>query len=369
MADQKKNRNILEVVLTKIQKVDSEGNITKRKNLTFDEIGSFLFDILKISPTDCLRFNYTTGRYDTKEVMFKPEVDISAFLGTYEYLEHEITTRRQRNNVTKVTFKNLPLNIPDEEIVNLVECYGKPVDYVVHYEKMNNNKNKGMVSGTRFIELELFSGASLNNFYWMEGPLPGDSGCRVTVLHPGQIQQCSNCLQLATMGCPGKGNGKACEALKTGRTTMTTYMEFLRVKHGYRSMKSKYFDQFPTLGGAGNYGITEIVEKPENGGDEDNFRMENDEIVPENDFLKDVEAKLVERGELPSKRLRLTQVKNKILEKVKTRKTCRRERRDSISSMSSLGSQGFKRSSSDLTGGDSSRMKSEVSSIPVKIQQ
>ena len=103
--------------------------------------------------------------------------------------------------------------------------------------------------------------------------------------------------------------------------------------------------------------------------DEDNFRMENDEIVPENDFLKDVEAKLVERGELPSERLRLTQVKNKILEKVKTRKTCRRERRDSISSMSSLGSQGFKRSSTDLSGGDSSRMKSDMSSIPVKIQQ
>ena len=64
------------------------------------------------------------------------------------------------------------------------------------------------MGGTRFIDVELFTGAALNNFYWMEGPLLGDTGTRVTMLHAGQTQQCSNCLKLASMGCLGKGNGK-----------------------------------------------------------------------------------------------------------------------------------------------------------------
>jgi hypothetical protein len=148
-----------------------------------------------------------------------------------------IVTRKQLSNVTKVTFKNVPLNIPDEEIVNLCETYGKPVDYIVHYEKLYNLRNRGMLGGTRYIEVELFPGASLNNLYWMEGPLPGDTGSRVTVVHPGQTQQCSNCLKLATTGCPGKGNGKACEALKTPRTTMTNYLELLKLKHGMENVK------------------------------------------------------------------------------------------------------------------------------------
>ena len=147
MADQKSNRNILELILTKIPKADSTGNVTKHRNLTYDEIGSFLFDTLKIPHTDCLRFNYTTGRYDTREVMFKPEVDISPYLGTHIFLEHEITTRKQLTNVTKITFRNVPLNIPDEEIIHLCETYGKPVDYMVHYERLYNDENRGMMGG------------------------------------------------------------------------------------------------------------------------------------------------------------------------------------------------------------------------------
>ena len=230
------------------------------KNLNYDEIGSFLFDVLKIKAEECLRFNYTLGRYDTREVMFKPEVDINPYLGFIEFMGHEITTRKQRNNVTKVTFRNVPLNIPDEEIIHLVEVYGKPVDYTVHYEKLNNLKNKGMVGGTRYVDVEMFSGASMFNFYWMEGPLAGDEGSRVTVLHPGQVQQCSNCLKLASSGCPAKGNGKACVAMGTPRTQIATYMGMVKMKHGYRSLKAKYYEQFPNLGGTGSSGL-EMVEK------------------------------------------------------------------------------------------------------------
>ena len=172
--------------------------------------------------------------------MFTAEFDASPYLGNYIFMEHEIITRRQRSNVTKVTFKNLPLNIPDEEILHLCETHGMLVDFTVHYERLTNDKNRGMMGGTRFVEMELFKGASFNNFYWLEGPLPKDTGCRVTVQHAGQIQQCSICLKIATQGCPGKGNGRACTALKVPRSTMKNYMQFLKYKHGYRSLKAKY---------------------------------------------------------------------------------------------------------------------------------
>ena len=119
---------------------------------------------------------------------------------------HEVNTKKQINNLTKVTFRNVPFNIPDEEIIELCKCYGSPVDNRVNYEKLFNSRNKGMMGGTRWVEIELKPGVCFNNFYWMEGPLPGDIGSRITVLHSGQEQQCSNCLKTGRGGCKALGN-------------------------------------------------------------------------------------------------------------------------------------------------------------------
>lgn len=450
IAEQKSTRNIMEIHLTKKLLADEEGKVTKFRHLTFDEIGSFIFDILKIPATSCQRFNYITSRYDTKEVMLKAGVEMSPFLGSYEFMNHEITVRKQRNNITKVIFKSVPLNVPDEEIINLCEVYGKPVDFVVHYEKLNNQRNRGHESGNRYVEMELFPGASFNNFYWLEGPLAGDVGGRATVLHPSQIQQCSHCLQLANKGCPGHGNGKACESLGTTRGKMNVYMEEVRQKHGYKSLKMKYYEQFPTPGGAGNFGLSKMEETSgseedgvvpknpieERDGqiaalktaleesrkevsdvnvmkekmlkmkqdmrnakrevvlaknklefarkvtdqrltdslcaphdqeemaalyatlvDEDMFELgDGDEIVNTSDLLKEVEDKIVkERPE--GEHTALLEVKSKILERVKRKKVERRERRDSFSSVDSLG---MKRTNSESAGGDQNRVKTDT---------
>ena len=51
--------------------------------------------------------------------------------------------------------------------------------------------------------------------------------------------------------CPGGGNGKACESLKTERAKMSDYMSYLKEKLGYISLKMQYLEmQFPVLGGA-----------------------------------------------------------------------------------------------------------------------
>ena len=90
-------------------------------------------------------------------------------------------------------------------------------------------------------------GKSLLNFYWMEGPLPGDQGCRVTVLHPGQDRQCGYCLQTKMEGCPGQGQAKVCKELGTNMTRMIDYMSKVKELTGYESLKTTYARKFPSL--------------------------------------------------------------------------------------------------------------------------
>ena len=129
-----------------------------------------------------------------------------------------------------------------------------------------------MMGGTRWVEMELQPGVSMNNFYWLEGPLQGDNGSRVTVLHSGQDQQCSFCLKTGRGGCRAQGNGKACEMLNTPRAKMTDYMADLKRKVGYESLKSQYLRQFPSLQGEH---LSSMDERPL-------YDDEEEELVPTN---------------------------------------------------------------------------------------
>ena len=140
-----------------------------------------------------------------------------------DFYGHSVTTKRQSSKVTRVSFRNVPLNVPDEEIVHLCSFYGKPVSNCVEYEKIVNDKWGVLQGSTRFADMELTPGACFMNYYWLEGPLLGDRGCRITVLHPGQERQYSNCLRMSN-GCPGQGQGKECKAQGTHLTRMTDYM-------------------------------------------------------------------------------------------------------------------------------------------------
>ena len=109
------------------------------------------------------------------------------------------------------------------------------------------------------------------NYYWMEGPLSGDKGRRVLVLHNGQVSQCKRGLQ---GGCPAGGNEKACGLMVTTKEKMSVYMQSLRSSVGYVSLKTKYMEQhaknFPALPGFD----TDIVSSMEENEDQES------EIVP-----------------------------------------------------------------------------------------
>jgi hypothetical protein len=205
---------------------------------------------MELKMEDCDGIGLRTHCYDTKEINLKKGVDPTPYLTTYPKLfkGHEISIKKQMNNLTRVTFKNVPFNIPDEEIIHLCLRYGEPLKNKVSYEKPTR-LTRGVSGSTRFVDMKLTPGSQFENYYWMEGPLSGDVGCRVTVLHNEQLQQCSHCLRRANF-CPGGGNGRACETLKTERGKMGDYMKYLKEKHGYTSLKMQYLQmQFPALGG------------------------------------------------------------------------------------------------------------------------
>ena len=273
MEDEKKQRNVLELKITKIRP-ESGPNPA---NLTYEDLGELLFDVLKVPIKDCVAFDYNTGRYDIKQVKMKPGVPVSDIIAQspVTFKDHTVTVSQQRLNITRVTFKYVPLNVPDEEIINLCLTYGKPIDNTVLYERLSNPKNKGHTGSTRFVDMELHEGMTFNNYYWLEGPLPGDQGRRILVLHSGQDQQCSNCLGQSS-SCPANGNGKLCTEMKTPRAKMSSYMNSLKISVGYSSLKAQYLAaqlrKNPTWGGQAQ--------------DIDVLDLENDEICPSNPLVK-----------------------------------------------------------------------------------
>ena len=137
--------------------------------------------------------------------------------------------------------------IPDEEIINLCLVYGQPQGWVTR-EKLTNNKDKGKIGSNRSVDVLLSEGSAFENFYWLEGPLPGDQGRRITVTHQGQPQQCSNCFSYdipkygkpLSARCPAQGNGNACKMMGTPRARMNPYMKELEKLVGYTTLKMKH---------------------------------------------------------------------------------------------------------------------------------
>ena len=79
VADEKKNRNILEVKISRKQ-VEENGELKPAKALTLDDVSVMIFDVIGVKPQDCLGVALYTSRYDTKEIKMKPGVDISCYL-------------------------------------------------------------------------------------------------------------------------------------------------------------------------------------------------------------------------------------------------------------------------------------------------
>ena len=231
ISDARDKRNILELHLTKITQKDSNNQPFQPKHLTHDDLSDFLFKDLKIKISDLLSIDYTGSSYGHREVELKPNVDLTPFLTGHmprEYMLHKIWVQKQEKKAsTKLLFRNILLNVPDEEIINICMSYGEPVGWVSR-EKLTNAKDRGIQGSNRSVEVNLNIGATFENYYWLEGPLPGDQGRRILVTHQGQPQQCGHCFGFdvqkygkpVSERCPAKGNGRACRIMGTVRAKM-----------------------------------------------------------------------------------------------------------------------------------------------------
>ena len=242
----REKRNIMEI---QINLKKTEDN-TQPKAISNDQLSDFIFKVLKVKVDDAIGLDYS-GWHGHKEVELKHGVDLTPFLHTetpIKYLEYEIFVKKQEtHSATKVLFRNVPLNVPDEELINLCLCYGQPTSKVKR-ERCTNQNDIGKLGSNRTVDVVLNAGASFENYFWMEGPLPFDQGRRVTVTLQGQQQQCSNCFSYSKpkygisedYSCPANGNGKACKEMGLERTKMGPYMKALERLIGYRSLKAKY---------------------------------------------------------------------------------------------------------------------------------
>lgn len=94
-----------------------------------------------------------------------------------------------------------PLSVPDEELIHLCRHYSDPIDGTVHRETMHlgTSTRRSVRGAVRWVEVRLKPGKFFRNYYWLVGPLPGDQGRHVTVLHSGQPQQCFHCFRYSSL--------------------------------------------------------------------------------------------------------------------------------------------------------------------------
>ena len=111
---------------------------------------------MKVKVDDCAGLSLTTSRYDTKQINLKPSIDPQPYLTRepFVFKGHTIMVTRQRTDTTKVTCKNVPWDIPNEEIINLCEVYGSPVNNKVIYEAMPK-AYKGITGPNRSVEMKI----------------------------------------------------------------------------------------------------------------------------------------------------------------------------------------------------------------------
>ena len=239
---QKKERNMIEIKFVKQRK---EGDLSRgSRNIELDVISEYIFVELGVKPDEILEVDLNTGRFDTKQILLKPGVDSDKFANDFPdtFGEYTVTVNKMSQTETKVSFRNVPSYIPDLEILNLCSVYGT-VEGGVQREKLTMTTSTGKItlpSSNRFVMMKINPGKYFNNYYWLDGPLPGDQGRRVTVLHSNQPQQCSLCLCNIESGCLGMGNGRKCEEMGGVRTKMSDYMSEFKAVTGYTSVKEEY---------------------------------------------------------------------------------------------------------------------------------
>ena len=102
-------------------------------------------------------------------------------VGEHTLKDHTVSIHQYNTKSKLISFFNIPPYIPDEELIHLVQCFGK-----LRYDKINHdvhedNLVKGILNRNRRLNLELNDGISLPTFFWLDGIQSIDIPARITV--------------------------------------------------------------------------------------------------------------------------------------------------------------------------------------------
>ena len=126
----------------------------KSMNISDSQLGDFIFNDLKLPVDDVLQLGFSTGRNNSKEILVKYTTDVRNITTNninpphHLYKDYKITISTLDDKSTKITFINVPLNVPIEEIRHLCKVYGKLTDGTVHTVPVKlEGQNKATLPG------------------------------------------------------------------------------------------------------------------------------------------------------------------------------------------------------------------------------
>ena len=141
-------------------------------NLSELHMSELIFNTLKIPAECCIELDMQTGRYEKKELLVTPNTDLTNALTTDTpklFRQHEVRVTVISNLATKVTFKGVPITVPNEELIHLCSHYGRLVDGIVRRQiiRLGSNTKHVINNSTRSVQVQLHPGKFLKNFYWL----------------------------------------------------------------------------------------------------------------------------------------------------------------------------------------------------------
>ena len=210
---------------------------------SLEVVATYLFEILKINQTDAIEIDHFSSR-SKKRILLRDGVNIDQhkLYMPDTYKGYIVNVERTAQAKTRILFRNVPIDCPEVELINLCNTYGS-IEGNITYQFMNvPTENKGnirMRTSNRVAYVVLEPGKNMKNFYWLGGLQNTSKDTKITVIHHGQTQQCANCLLTEEEGCRAMGVGKSCRDMKQPRTPLADYFKRLEEEDGFISLRTQ----------------------------------------------------------------------------------------------------------------------------------
>ena len=178
---------------------------TQRASLSKNEWTEMVFDHVLVDPEKVTGMDFFNSARGSIEFQMKENVNVQKLIdSSTKFKGYEIQFSKTLTDETKVVFFNVPMQIPNEEILHLIDSYSgtmkvrKVERELVGGEKgftTKSGKTIKVQSTTRYVYATFPANKFLRRYYWLEGPCRNDPGRRVTVQHKGQKERaCGWCL-------------------------------------------------------------------------------------------------------------------------------------------------------------------------------